>query len=218
MHQRVGAVVFGLGLILNGCAMLTSLKNQVVEPSAGQVRAYEGKIVAIRAGASEPESLDLDSKVFAGDIIRTLENSRCRIGLHDGTVLTLGERSEMEIRASASGGSQDARRMVVKVATGLLRLVGVVVPGAGTAVEVVTALASFTFSPTEAIIEVTPTRVSALNLEGTVHVVSLQQGIPGEVVLQPGEGTNIEPGKPPTPASRWSVERTDRVKQATDLP
>jgi hypothetical protein len=101
--------------------------------------------------------------------------------------------------------------MVVKVATGLLRLVGF-------AVEVVTALASFTFSPTEAIIEVTPTRVSALNLDRTVHVVSLQEGMPGEVVLQPGEGTNIELGKPPTPASPWSAERVDRVKQATYLP
>jgi hypothetical protein len=218
MRRRVGAVVVGLGLMLNSCAILASLKDQVVEPSAGQVRAYEGKVVAIRAGASEPESLDLDSKVFAGDIIRTLENSRCRIGLNDGTVLTLGERTEMEIRASASSGSQDTRRMVVKVATGLLRLVGFVAPGAGTAVEVVTALASYTFSPTEAIIEVTPTRSSALNLDGTVHVVSLQEGIPGEVELQPGEGTNIELGKPPTPPNRWSAERVERVKQATYLP
>jgi hypothetical protein len=57
--------------------------------------------------------------------------------------------------------------------------------------------------PTEAIIEVTPTRVSALNLEGTVRVVSLQEGIPGEVVLQPGEDISIELGKPPTPSNRW---------------
>jgi len=45
-----------------------------------------------------------------------------------------------------------------------------------------------------------------------------RSGTRGEVVLQPGEGTNIEPGKPPTPASRWSAERADRVKQATYLP
>ena len=218
MPQRMGAVVIGLGLLLQGCAILTSLKGRVVDTSAGHVRAYEGKVVALRVGASEPEGLDLDSKVFVGDVVRTQENSRCRIALKDGTLLTLGERSELEIRASASSGSQDTRRMVVKVATGLLKLAGFAFPGAGTAVEVVTALASFTFSPTEAIIEATPTRVSALNLDGTVRVVSLQEGIPGEVVLQPGEGTNIELGKPPSPPSRWSAERVERVKQATSLP
>ncbi len=218
MQRRVGAVIIGLGLLLNGCAFLTSLQNRAIDTSAGHVRAYEGKVIALRVGASEPEGLDLDSKLFVGDVVRTQENSRCRIALKDGTLLTLGERSELEIRESAARGSQDTRRMVVKVATGLLKLAGFAFPGAGTAVEVVTALASFTFSPTEAIIEVTPTRVSALSLEGTVRVVSLQDGIPGEIVLQPGEGTNIELGKPPSPPSRWPSERVDRVKQATFLP
>lgn len=136
MPQRMGAVVIGLGLLLQGCAILTSLKGQVVDTSAGHVRAYEGKVVALRVGASEPEGLDLDSKVFVGDVVRTQENSRCRIALKNGTV----------------------------------------------------------------------------------RVVSLQEGIPGEVVLQPGEGTNIELGKPPAPPSRWPAERVERVKQATSLP
>jgi hypothetical protein len=220
MRQRVCAVVIGAALLLQGCASLPGLKKQAVATSIGHVRAFEGTVVVIRSGASDPERLDLDSEVFVGDVVRTLEHSRCRLGLRDGTLLTMGERSELEMRASAASRApgtrgQNTRQMVVKVVAGLLRLAGVSFPGAGTAVEVLTALASFAFSPTAAIIEVTPTRVSALSLEGTVRAISLQEGIPGEVVLQPGEGTDIEPGKPPTPPRRWPAERVERVKQAT---
>ena len=217
MRQRVGAVVIALGLLLQGCATLRGR----VDTSAGQVRAYEGRVVALRVGASEPEALDLDSKLFVGDVVRTQEKSRCRIALRDGTLITLGERSELEIResaAAAAAGPQSIRRLVLKVATGLLKLVSFAFPGAGIAVEVLTALASFTFSGTEGIVEVTPTQVSALNLAGTVRAVSLQEGIPGGVVLLPGEGTNIELGKAPSLPSRWPAARVEKVTEATYLP
>lgn len=74
------AVVIALGLLLQGCATLTG---RVVDTSAGHIRAYEGKVVALRFGASEPEGFDLDSKLFVGTLY-----GRKRIlaaGLRSGT-------------------------------------------------------------------------------------------------------------------------------------
>jgi len=215
MWRRVGPVLLVVGVLLTGCASLTKL---LLDPSAGQVRAFEGQVLVLRPGTSQPQRLDLESPVFAKDIVRTLEHSRCRIALQDGTLLTLGERSELEMQRSAPSRVRPAPRFVLKLVTGLRRIAGLAVPVASTASEVLTTLASFTFSPTTAIIEVTPTRVSALSLEGTVRVVRLQEGLPGEVVLQSGEGTDIAPGHAATPPRPWAAVRVERVTQATDLP
>ncbi|MBI3328957.1 MAG: FecR domain-containing protein [Nitrospinae bacterium] len=213
MRKRVGVVIIAVGLLLNGCA---GLQSRILETSAGRVTALKGEALVIRPGENEPQSLDLDSKVFPRDVVRTLENSRCRITLTDNTILALGERSELEIQDASS--PLGTRRIILKVAVGLLRLVGLAVPGAGIAVEVITGVASFFFLGTEAIIEVTPGGTAALSLEGSVRVVSRQEGIPGEVVLRPGEGTDIAAGKPPTPPRLWPAPRVERVKQATSLP
>jgi ferric-dicitrate binding protein FerR (iron transport regulator) len=203
------------GAMLAGCAGLTA---ELQDTSSGRVTALTGETVVRRAGAERPQSLGLDSRVFPKDLIQTREGSRCRITLADKTVLTLGERSEVEIQAFAFSQRDRVRQMLIKVATGLVRMaLSLVFPPSG-ALSIVTTLASLAFSGTEVIVEATPAGTAVASLEGTVRVTSLQDGAPGTVELKPGEGTDIAVGKAPTPPRTWGAARIERVKQATVLP
>jgi ferric-dicitrate binding protein FerR (iron transport regulator) len=207
-------VVLG-ALVLTGCATLTG---ELTDTSAGRVTALQGEAVVRRAPSGETQSLGMDSRVFPRDVVQTRAGARCRITLHDATVLTLGEGSELEVQEFAFSPRDRTRSMVVKVATGIVKLaLSLVFPPSG-ALSVITGLASLAFSGTEVVVEATPTRTAVASLEGTVRVRGLQTSAPGEVTLGPGEGTDIEPGKPPTPLRRWAPARLDRVKQATALP
>jgi ferric-dicitrate binding protein FerR (iron transport regulator) len=202
-------------ILVSGCAAVT---REMSDTSAGRVTALEGEAVVLRTGTTRAQSLGLDSRVFAKDVVQTRDSSRARISLADQTVLTLGERSEVEIREFAFSQRDRVRQMVLKVGFGIIRLaLSLVFPPSG-ALSLLTGLASLAFSGTEVIVEATPTTTAVASLEGTVRVEALQAGAPGVVTLRPGEGTDIALGQPPTPARTWGAARLARVKAATALP
>src|SRR5262249_7297428 len=94
LRGRGSHVVLG-ALVLAGCATLTG---ELTDTSAGRVTALQGEAIVRRAPSGEVQSLGMDSRVFTGDVVQTRASSRCRITLHDATVLTLGEGSELEVQ------------------------------------------------------------------------------------------------------------------------
>ena len=69
MWIRVGALIIVVGFVLDGCA---SVKEWIRDPSAGRVFALDGVVLVIHPQTSQPESLELNSRVFAGDVVRTV--------------------------------------------------------------------------------------------------------------------------------------------------
>jgi ferric-dicitrate binding protein FerR (iron transport regulator) len=215
MTYRAVGLLLVTGWLAAGCAAVSS---QLTDTSAGKVTALEGEAVVLRTGASRVHSLGLDSRVFPRDVVQTREGSRARISLADQTVLTLGERSEVEIREFAFSQRDRMRQMVIKVGFGIIRLaLSLAFPPSG-ALSVLTGLASLAFSGTEVVVEATATSTAVASLEGTVRVEALQAAAPGVVTLKPGEGTDILAGQPPTAPRTWGAARLARVKAATALP
>jgi hypothetical protein len=54
--------------------------------------------------------------------------------------------------------------------------------------------------------------------EGTVLVNNRDENVVGQVVLQPGEFTHVERGKPPSPPAVASPERIRAGDEATSIP
>ena len=206
------ALVVAVWLVV-ACAMA---RVEAPEGGAGRITALVGQAVVVRPGLARAQSLGLESRVFARDRVMTREESRAQITLADQSVMNIGERTDVEIQEFRFNAGNRLRSLLVRIGQGIMRL------SASTAasgpVNLSANLASVTFSGTEAIVEVTSTRTAVASLEGRVRVTSTQPGVPGEVELRPGEGTDVDAGAAPKPAAVWGAARLERVKQATRVP
>ena len=197
-----------------GCA---SGRVETADGSAGKVTALVGEVVVVRPGLPRAQSLGVESRVFARDRVQTRQESRAQITLADQSVMSIGERTDVEIREFRFDAGSRLRNLLVRIGQGIMRLSAPASAASGS-VSLSANLASVTFSGTEAIVEVTATRTAVASLEGRVRVTSTQPGVPGEVELGPGEGTDIDAGAAPRPAAVWGAARLERVKQATRVP
>lgn len=183
---------------------------------AGQVTALVGEAVVVRPGIAV-QNLGVQSRVFARDRIQTREASRAQITLADQSVMSIGERTDVEIQEFRFDAGSRVRNLFVRIAQGIMRMSASSTAATGP-VSLSANLASVTFSGTEAVVEVTASRTAVASLEGRVRVTSSQPGITGAVELGPGEGTDVDAGAAPKPAAVWGAARLERVKQATRVP
>ena len=200
--------------LVAGCA---TGRVEAPEGGAGKVTALAGEVVVMRPGIARAQRLALESRVFARDRVTTREESRAQITLADQSVMSIGERTDVEIQEFRFDTGSRVRNLLVRIVQGIMRMAASSTAASGP-VSLSANLASVTFSGSEAIVEVTAMRTAVASLEGRVRVASTQPGAPGEVELGPGEGTDVDAGAAPKPAAAWGAARLERVKQATRVP
>jgi hypothetical protein len=208
--MMIGMVCWGLIC----CATLTE-----AQPSTpiGRVTAMQGVVVGHPAGNSQAERLHLRSVVHQEEQIQTMADSKVKLGLVDGTVLTLGPESSLRLTAYVYTPSSQSQRSVLQAFVGVFRMAVQKVLPAGV-FEVHTSNAVAAIRGTEWMVEVKPEATAVVVLEGRVAVSHARPDIGGAVVLTAGEGTDVRGDQAPTPPKIWGTARVEALRQLTTLP
>jgi len=214
--MRRSACTWQLSVLTIASTLLWSV-TVLAQESIGQVAALQGQATVQRAGSVQTMPLHIENPVYRDDKIQTLEASKIRLFLIDGTELALGERGMMTLSQFVFAPQHHTHRGVVSIAQGIFRAVTrKVLPQ--TAFEVRTATAVAAIRGTQWLGEVTPDTTAIVVLEGEVSVVHADARVRGTAVLTSGLGTDVKGQSPPTAPRQWPEQRVARLQQAIALP
>ena len=148
-----GRIAQGLGLLL---LVLWSPPLPAQAPAAiGTVEALVGDCSVTRFGGSGASALAIGAELYEGDRIRTAAGGRLRLAFVDGTVIQLGESTDLVLDWFLHAPQAGTQNVLLRVSSGIFRaIVGLVLPRAAFEVQTTTAVASV--RGTEWISEVTP--------------------------------------------------------------
>lgn len=201
----------GFLLVAITLLFLSSVDGAVAQEDnpAGQVVLQQGPVTAVNDGV--PRSLYIGAPLRVGDRIVTRAGAKVRIEFQDGSALSVGENTNVELSAYVPDGG---RRGVLTLLLGIVRtsLSGTWIGG----FEVRTRAAVASVRSTDWITEMTDDRASVFVIEGTVAVDGVGDG--SQVVLEEGFGTDIEIGNQPSAPKEWGRSRIDQALARTRLP
>lgn len=153
-----------------------------------------------------PAPLIVGAPIFQADHVTTEADTRLTIEFADGSSVVLGPDCALsidEFTTDLKGGRLSAALTLLQ---GIVRAIVNPAQAGGFEVRTETAIASA--RSTDWTVEVAPGTTAVLALDGTVAVAGRAGG---EVLLEPGEGTDVAAGQPPTPPTRWGEERRART-------
>ena len=186
-------------------------------PAIGQVEALVGASTVARFGASGATPLTLDAPVYEGDRIQTGAGARLALAFVDGTVVQLGESTDLVLDWFLYAPDADSQSALLRVSSGIFRVIlEFVLPNA--AFEVQTATAAATVRGTDWITETAAGATAIVALDGEVAVRNVDPGVAGQVVLGPGEGTDVAAGVAPSAPVVWGDARRNAFIERTTLP
>lgn len=184
--------------------------------SIGRVDALLGDCTVVRFGESGARTLGVGAEVYEGDRVRTDAGARLKLLFVDGTVVQLGERTDLVLDWFLYAPGANSQSALLRVSAGIFRVIlELMLPRAAFEVQTATAVASV--RGTDWITEVTPEATAIVALDGRVAVRNIEP-VAGEVVLGPGEGTTVNAGAPPTPVSVWGDARRESFIERTRAP
>jgi hypothetical protein len=170
---------------------------------AGQVIRTQGHVIKTSASGEAP--LAAGASVAVGDTVVTGEGAKLDLRFSDGSLLTVGPSSRVEIARyapEATGGQGEA---LLSLLSGIIKLI--VNDGARWsrfAVETETAVASV--RGTEWLVDAAKGTSAVFVLRGSVEVAG-RGTEDGSVTLGPGQGTDVAAGAAPTPPKLWGAKR-----------
>ncbi len=177
----------------------------------GQVVRLEGAAVVERGGARQP--LTVGRELHTEDRVWTRAGGKVRIELADRSVLTIGPDTEVVLADYAV--SKTAVEGVLSLVIGIVRMaVGASMDRRK--VEVRTRAAVASVRSTDWITEAAADgRAAVFVVAGQVKVDPTGGG--AGVVLDPGHGTDVDPGALPTAPKAWGEKRKARALRLTAL-
>jgi hypothetical protein len=185
--------------------------------SIGTVDALVGDCTVVRFGDSGANALAVGTALYEGDRIRTEAGSRLRLAFADGTVVQLGESTDLLLDWFLHAPEAGTQNVLLRASSGIFRVIlELVLPRAAFEVQTTTAVASV--RGTDWITEATADATAIVALEGQVAIRNLQPAIAGEVVLGPGEGTTVTADAPPTAPAVWGDARRNQFIERTTVP
>ena len=205
--------IASLGILL----LLWSTPALAQAPSIGTVDALVGDGSVVRFGESGARALAVGAPLYEGDRIRTDAGSRLRLAFADGTVVQLGESTDLVLDWFLHAPDAGTQNVLLRVSSGIFRVIlELVLPRAAFEVQTTTAVASV--RGTDWISEVTPDATATVTLEGQVALRNIEPALTGEVVLGPGEGTTVNADAPPTAPTVWGDARRNQFIERTTVP
>jgi len=195
-----------LAFLILFCLASAGLPRPAFAASFGQVVAQEGSVIAFRQDS--PLALHIGARLEVGDRIVTGAASRLRIGLPDGSTFSLGAETDITLSALESESG------FVSLLFGILRSSLSSERQGGFEVRTPSAVASV--RSTDWIVEVLEHKSAVFVVDGRVAVTD--EGASGQVVLDPGFGTDVpQSGQPSTP-KQWGAPRVEEAIARTALP
>jgi hypothetical protein len=162
-------------------------------------------------------ALAVGAELYEGDRIRTGAGARLRLAFVDGTVVQLGESTDLVLDWFLHAPDANTQNVLLRVSSGIFRVIlELVLPRAAFEVQTATAVASV--RGTDWISEATAEATATVALEGQVAIRNIDPTIAGEAVLGPGEGTTVNAGAPPTTPTVWGDARRNQFIARTTVP
>jgi hypothetical protein len=187
------------------------------QDSIGRVTALEGRATVLRQGRFTPEAVTLQKLVFQEDIIETDMASKVRITLTDATVISLGERSRLELQQFLYDPRQRTRTARFIIPSGVFRtIIKALMPQS--TIDIITPTALAAIRGTDLMGEVSAESTAIVVLEGTVMISNVRPSFRGLATLTPGTGTTVVGEQPPSAVTKWSESRVEALRQATTIP
>jgi ferric-dicitrate binding protein FerR (iron transport regulator) len=183
----------------------------------GTVGDLVGRCLVTSHGETEARPLSARAEIYEGDRIRTGTGARLRLELIDGSVVQLGEQTDLTLDWFLRAPDLGSQNVLLRVSAGIFRaIVELALPRSAFEVQTATAVASV--RGTDWIAEAAADATAIVALDGRVAVRNIRPGIVGEVVLGPGEGTTVEADEPPTAVSVWGEARRTSFIDRTTVP
>jgi hypothetical protein len=183
------------------------------QAAACQVTHLVGSAILLRAGASLP--LAPGTPLHEDDQVVTDRNARLGIACLDGSTLVIGESSNVSLSTFAALARESGGSVVLDLLEGILRL-ALSPESRRERFEVKTPTAIAAVRSTEWITEAATDNTAVFVIDGRVAVRS--RAGEGQVLLQPGFGTDVPRGAAPTEPKRWGQPRVDSALSRTSLP
>jgi hypothetical protein len=187
-------------LLADTAPALSDPVGRVVEQTGKVFVVHEGQVTALKPGLAVA---DQDRVITTADgkvLIQFDDSSLCAIG--PGTEVLLADL------AAPRGG-------LIELVRGIVRLV--LSPGARSAETGVRSRAAVaSVRSTEFVVDATLDRAAVFVAKGSVQVTGRLTG--ASVLLGPGDGTDVELRKPPTPIHPWGEKRIREVMSRTTVP
>ncbi|HSA79719.1 MAG TPA: FecR family protein [Geminicoccaceae bacterium] len=185
--------------------------------SIGSVSELVGRCLVSRHGETEVLPLMIGTELFEGDSVRTAVGARLKLEFIDGSVVQLGESTDIALDWFLHAPEEQTQNVLLRASAGIFRVIAqLLLPRSAFVVETPTAAASV--RGTDWIVEATSGATAIVVLDGQVAVRNVAAGVPGEVTLQPGEGTTVEAGRAARPPSVWGDARRDSFIARTAVP
>lgn len=194
-----------LALVWSG----TGTAEAAEENAVGQVVRQQGAVLALRDGLARP--LLPGALVYRGDRITTRFDGKVEVEFRDGSVLTIGSGSDVDLDQYAPDSAQPGRLTLL---IGIIRMNLSNLWSGGFEVRTRAAVASV--RSTHWVTEAKEDRSSVFVIAGEVEVVGVAER--SRVLLSEGLGTDVEAGGAPSAPKRWGSSRVEDVLARTRLP
>jgi hypothetical protein len=205
---RAAAAVAALALLLAAATAAAAQDTPVV----GDVGRVVGEVTVLRGTDRLPAAAG--TVLHEGDGIATGPEARVEILCADGSSIVIGPDSAVSVAAyaPAEGG---AGRALLDLIQGILRVtLSGRTPWQSYEVRSATAVASV--RSTDWIVDATRIKTGVFVVDGQVAVTGRAGA--GEVMLAPGQGTDVLVGGLPGAPKAWGQARIDGVLARTSLP
>ena len=205
----VAAPALAILLVASGFAARAASDRALV----GTVGRLVGEASVVVGRTTRP--LEPEAKLFVGDRVITSAEGRLEIACTDGSTIIVAAQTTVTLSEYTTNADGSGKTAVLDMVEGLVR-VSLSRLGVWQRYEVTTPTAIAAARSTEWIVEATPGHSAVFVVHGRVEVVD--RHFKGGVILDPGDGTDVQAGAPPTVAKRWGKKRVDDVLSRTRLP
>jgi ferric-dicitrate binding protein FerR (iron transport regulator) len=188
---------------LAAIAWLGATRRLAAQEMVAQVVRVRGHVT--RTGSAGEGLLTAGAPVAIGDAVVTAAEAKADLRFTDGSLLTVGPSSRVEIARYAPDAPGGQAEALLSLLSGIIKLiVNDDARWSRFAVESETAVASV--RGTEWLVEATKDSTAVFVLRGSVEVAS-RGAEAGAVIVGPGQGTDVAAGAAPTLPKLWGAKR-----------
>ena len=191
------------------------------EPAFGGVATVSGTKGEVRVTHAAPPPRrvpqEFQHRLRMSDVVETGPNGKAVLHLDDGSALVLGNNTRVQVKDFLAAPAARERNVLIEATKGVLRFVVRAISDGADDVWVQTPTAYAAVRGTDWMISVSPNSTGVFVENGSVIVQNVGGSVK-EVVLNKGQGTEVEAGKQPTDPAAWAPERIRDLFKAIEFP